>query len=444
MTTVDDVTLTEQADAAFTEGHLEDALRRYLRVLRADPRDLYVWYRAAALLGRLGERDAAVASLDRVAARFAESGQLMLALAAARELLDHAPDAGRERIRAVAELYAAGSPRLDRRHRAPPPPIPDRLADGGDEAAGAADLRVLRELVVDACAEALRRAGEAPAGGPLPAHPLLSDLAAPDLAALAPLMELRAVRSGEVVIAQGTEGRSFFIVVRGVVRVSLRTPAGEEVPLARLRAGAFFGEMALLTDSPRVASVTCETPVLLVELSRAELEDLAARSEGVASVLAAYTRDRLLRNLMAVSPLFQPLDQRRRETLIDLFESQVYPAGALVLDEGQPSEGLFVVLSGAVRVSRKDSGEELKLAELGPGQIFGEISLIQKRAATATVKALTKTVLLSLARATFNEHVRDFPEVVAHVYQVAVEREQRNLQLEAGQPVQVDEELLLI
>jgi len=160
-------------------------------------------------------------------------------------------------------------------------------------------------------------------------------------------------------------------------------------------------------------------------------------------VLANYSRRRLLRNLMGTSVLFQPLDPARRESLVELFESVVLEPGEMVVQEGQQSRRLYVVLTGAVEVSKREAGEVLRLAELGPGQLFGEISLIKDREATATVRALGKTVLLGLSRRAFNAHVSEFPEVLAHVYQVALDREEINFQLQSSDSVDVEEDLLI-
>lgn len=441
-TQIDSVTLTERADGAFCAGRAEQALGDYIALLRADPRDSYLLYRTALLLARLGERELALSSLDLAAERLAESGQLVLALAAARELLELSPEAGRARTRAIGALYGAGSTRVDRKHRPTPPPMPERLSAAQLDATATGDRRVLRELAIDACTAAGRI--QVPARAALPWHPLFSDLEPADFESILPLCACRPVGEGEAVIEQGSEGTSLFVVARGQMRVTLTRANGEQVPLATLRSGAFFGEMALLTHSPRAAGVSAESPALLLELGRDGLEALAERNPKVAGVLAKYTRDRLLRNLVATCPLFLPLDPERRERLVELFESRLYRPGERVLSEGEPSDGLFVVLSGAVRVSKREQGETLALAELGPGQIFGEISLIQRRSATATVEAVGKTVLLGLGREIFNEHVAEFPEVVAHVYRVAVEREKTNRNLEGTELVPVDEELLLI
>jgi cAMP-dependent protein kinase regulator len=447
--TDDDVTLLERADEAFAEGRPDEALQLYVPLLESDPEnDLYVWYRTALLLGRLGDHQEALRSLDLVAARLAESGQLLLALAAVKEMESLASGSAAERLGAVASLYGSGSPHIDAGQRRAPPPPPARIdvVPGGD----LTDPRILREMAQQACITAVQHWSDRPMerSAKVPYHPLLSDLSPEDLATITlEAMQLKVLPASEVVIEQDTEGTSFFILARGQVQVSRRPsdPEGEEVHLATLRTGSFFGEMALLTAAPRAARVVCERPVILFELDREGVEQLACRSSRVAEVLGRYTKERLLRNLVATSPLFAPLDQSRQESLIGLFETILLEPGQVVVDEGQSSEELFVVLSGAVQVSKKDAqGEELTLAELEAGQIFGEISLIQKRPATATVRAIVKTVLLSLSRQSFNEHVADYPEVLTHIYRVATEREEANLQLEKGDFVAVDEDLLLI
>ena len=75
---------------------------------------------------------------------------------------------------------------------------------------------------------------------------------------------------------------------------------------------------------------------------------------------------------------------------------------------------------------------------------MGEISLIQHRPATATAHARGNTVVLFLARDSFNDHVKDYPEVLAHIYQVALAREKSNLELQHREFIAVDEDLLLI
>jgi len=438
------IATVEQADQAFALGHIEEAARIYPALLSTDPGDLYLWLRAAALVGRLGDAGSAVRHLEQVSERLAQSGDLLLALAAARELAIHDTAAARRGARLVASIYGKGSDRVDERRSSVPPPLP-RPAARARPATDARDRVVLREICLDACEKAaeLWQGGARSAPEKVPFYPLLSDLTPDEIVALEPSMELLARAAGDTVIKQGEEGSSIFLLARGTLDVSQMVADGSAMHLAALRPGSFFGEMALLTDSPRAAQVICREPALLFEIRRAALEELAARNPGVADVLARYTRQRLLRNLMSTSPLFQPLDGRRRASLMELFESVVLEPGDVVVTEGQPSEHLYVVLSGQVAVTRRDGEEILSLAELGPGQIFGEISLIKERPAGATVTARRRSVLLCLSRTSFNRHVAEYPEALAHVYQIAVDREETNLQLQRADTLDVGEDLLI-
>lgn len=447
--TIDDLSWTDSADAAYMGGDLQGALAMYIHLLNKNPSNLFVWFATASIMGRLGDAGAARGALLQVSGALAESGYLLLALVAARQLAEHDDGAFKVLLGDISAMYGAGSPRLARRRHSVPPPLPERLhmeeMDDLDDAGQTDEARLLM-LAREACQEAseLWDARPEPGKGKVPFHPLFSDLRPLDLAALVPLLELRMLPGGYRVIQQGDEGTSVFMLIRGAVKVS-RKSGEERLHLATLGAGAFFGEMALLTASPRAASVTCLHPTMVFELGRRGLEGLAGRNPAIAEVLASYTRERLLRNLMATSPLFRPLEPDRREGLTRLFHSRVYRPGEVILGEGEQSDNLYTVLSGTVSISKGDEGGDVvQLAELHPGDIFGEISMIQRRPTTATVSAATKSVMLYLTREDFDANIGKFPEVLSAVYKIAVNRERENIQTESGPVLPVDDSEVLI
>lgn len=427
--------LLDQADEARVRGEHAAALRRYCALLRCAPDSLYLWYRTAAALGALQGWPQAARQLELSAEALAEHGQLLLALAAAQDLALADAAAAARVLRAIAERYGAGSSRLAAGRAHPPPPPPADAVVPEVEPVAVADGAALFALAHELCGDALqhwRQKSRTP--GALPPHPLLSALSADELVELGGMLQRRELAAGTVIVRQGEAGTSMFLLAQGLVEVER-----DGVPLAHLRPGAFFGEMALLTQEPRVASVTARRPVLLFEVTRGALEDAASGAPRLAEGLARAARQRLLRALLATSPLFAPLDPERREALAALFSARVFQRGDVVVTEGGAADGLYVVLSGAVRVVRQDQGEPLLLAELGPGQVFGEISLLHQRPATATVTAVDRAVVLCLPRAAFNARVREFPEMVAHTYQLALEREASHAELGRSRPVVVDE-----
>ncbi|HTV03100.1 MAG TPA: mechanosensitive ion channel family protein, partial [Luteitalea sp.] len=103
--------------------------------------------------------------------------------------------------------------------------------------------------------------------------------------------------SGEVVVRQGAQGGSCFLVARGAVRVSV---APDDHEVARLGVGEVFGEMSWLTGDPRSATVTALEDTLVFELDAQTLRGLAEASPGVLDTLAdAVSRRRL--ELQAIS-----------------------------------------------------------------------------------------------------------------------------------------------
>ena len=83
---------------------------------------------------------------------------------------------------------------------------------------------------------------------------LFAGLPADDLARLAEGLRTRRFRRGEVLFHQGDPGDSLFIVTRGAVKIVLPSEEGDEAILTTIRAGAFFGELALLDGAPRSAT----------------------------------------------------------------------------------------------------------------------------------------------------------------------------------------------
>lgn len=116
----------------------------------------------------------------------------------------------------------------------------------------------------DAKADALSRA------------PLFAGLSRKQLNQLAQLSEDMEFPAGKVLIKEGDIGQEFFVIVDGDVEV---TSNGD--PIATRGGGEFFGEIALLEDTPRMATVTAKTPVRTFVLTRRDFRHLVDQNPGV-------------------------------------------------------------------------------------------------------------------------------------------------------------------
>jgi CRP-like cAMP-binding protein len=243
---------------------------------------------------------------------------------------------------------------------------------------------------------------------------------------------------GEMILTEGQPGRSFFVIVEGKVVVFKRM-GNQSIELAQLGEGAFFGEMALLSGTPRTANVAAVDETELLEVTDTALRELVEDHPSVAESLKSFYRQRLLNNVMTISPLFKDFDPNERKSIAERFKMRQAPAGTVLITEGTNSDGLYVVLHGQVRVNKKnDEGKEVGLALLKEGDLFGEMSLLTHKKATATVTAAVNSILLKLPREGFQELILTHPQILELISTLTEQRKSATELVLSGQGPGID------
>ena len=98
--------------------------------------------------------------------------------------------------------------------------------------------------------------------------------------------------------------------------------------------------------------------------------------------------------------LFKDLSTRDLIMVDSLMHARSYLADEVIFDEGEEGQGLFVVLSGRVKITVPADADRI-LIELGPGAFFGEVALLDQSVRTAQARAVEDTEIVSLFRAEF-------------------------------------------
>jgi CRP-like cAMP-binding protein len=126
--------------------------------------------------------------------------------------------------------------------------------------------------------------------------------------------------------------------------------------------------MALVSSDPRGASVICATEADLLELTRRDVDELAGELPQVKGAMARFTRERMIANLLATNPLFEPFDDEAKKQLLGRFTGHEVPKGTIFLEQGNKGNGLYILLQGRAEVLKWDKGEYVKLAlcQAGP------------------------------------------------------------------------------
>lgn len=134
-----------------------------------------------------------------------------------------------------------------------------------------------------------------------------------------------------------------------------------------------------------------------------------------------------MEDLLAGMPLLQPLTPEQRQTLLDRVERREVRRGEVVFREGDDGEHVFLVLDGKMKISRSGgSGDrENLLAVLGPGDVFGELSLFDPGPRTATATALADSQLAALTHAQLMTWLERQPQAAQVLLQLLAHRLRR-------------------
>ena len=425
------------AATLFAQGQYIAALRLYDAIVAAAPLDFDARIRVADAALALGEP--AAAGVYRAAGWYClRSGHPLSALVCARVLEAHGADSSDLTAALVvtygceSELLGKGATRIPLPPDALPVAVPDvRLPPPGDAVRAALGRAEHATAQLTALPAALH---------PIPLLSVLSEAA---FRRVLGTLVLRRLPAGAQVIREGEPGNAFYFVASGQLRVFATDGLGRQTELAQLGENAVFGEMALLSAQPRSASVSCLSEVDVLEVGRQALATLADELGPVAEALHGFTRERLLGNLMATSPLFRPFHRMQQRDLLRRFTSHDVAPGTVVIHEGEQGRGLFVVLSGELDVSRRSGdGTTIPLGGLRTGDVFGEIAVLRNASTTATVVAVRPATVLFLAREYVARIVAAVPEIRSYLEALAEDREIDN-QLVMGDDAPADERILI-
>jgi cAMP-dependent protein kinase regulator len=367
--------------AGFLEGlfsgkKYEQELKEVRQQAAREPKNLRLRLRLGDLLEKMGKRGEAIEAYRTVAEEYARKGFLIQAIAIHKLILRLDPKKNQLQHQ-IASLYAQwGTLAAD---------MPGRM----DLKGGTAN----------------------PSPESLPPIPLFSDLKKEELSRIMEKIRAKRFGPGEAICKEGEPGNSIFIISQGRVAVLRQQPGRGKTRLAELKEGDFFGEFGYFSRSRRQATVEALEETEVLELTKEELQKVVQEFPGVSLVLFKFYKERVLDNLLAASALFSGFSPVERRQLLERLSLQEVPAGARVIQEGDPGNCMYMIKSGQVEVSTSDpGGQKVVLAILEEGDYFGEISLITGRPRTASVTALRATELMRLVKEDFDQFVSRHPE----------------------------------
>jgi CRP-like cAMP-binding protein len=249
--------------------------------------------------------------------------------------------------------------------------------------------------------------------------------------------------AGALLVRQGQAADSALIMEGGRASVVSALPGGGEAVMAELGPGSVVGEMALLDSGVRCANVVAREPTACLSMGRDAFRLLIA--QGNRAVLAINHRITLglcqrLRELngkilacsapehlaaTAIKPMQQEqrascaFDYRSFLTLLPAFRhfdaedldeltsaTAVFdlPRGGLLFAAGESSQACYVVVRGALEISREQNGEHRRIGILGPGRLCGVLASIEGASHSMSASARENVTLLEIPKMVFERY----------------------------------------
>ncbi|MCH9049292.1 MAG: cyclic nucleotide-binding domain-containing protein, partial [Proteobacteria bacterium] len=245
--------------------------------------------------------------------------------------------------------------------------------------------------------------------------PLLNGLPTEVLDQLSECAKSVTFLAGDIVIGEGERGDALYIITHGIASVY----KGDK-KVAELSDGDFFGEMALLGNQVRTATVKAKHPSTLLRLRRRDVMQLAREGTELKRRLTAIKEERQTQTeLVGIVPLLRGLSSEVLELIVEQTMSVGFKPGDAVMTEGERGDSMFIIIHGAVSVYK--AGE--LIADLKEGDFFGEMALLGDQVRTATVKIKEQTALLKLSRADILQLAENNPELKERLEEAKASRE---------------------
>ncbi|MEM8603804.1 MAG: cyclic nucleotide-binding domain-containing protein [Cyanobacteria bacterium P01_H01_bin.121] len=230
---------------------------------------------------------------------------------------------------------------------------------------------------------------------------------------------------GTYIFRQGDRAESFYVLIQGEVEIWQEQAGQPPRLLNRLRRGDYFGEIGILQQGNRTASVRVapdHTAKLLV-LKREAFLALMGTSDLTTVAIEKRLQERLSSDM--IRHALPAIDTDAIVAILPEVERLRYGPGSNIIRQGSQADQVYIVLTGTAEAIYQDShGRESCVNRLRPGDFFGEIGVMNAVPRTATVRALTDSPVevLAIPGQTFQTLLAQFPASETELAKVIYDR----------------------
>ncbi|KAG1701288.1 cAMP-dependent protein kinase type II regulatory subunit [Nymphon striatum] len=192
----------------------------------------------------------------------------------------------------------------------------------------------------------------------------------------------RKVTNGEYVIKQGDNGDNFYVIDNGAYNVYVGQDDTEKKLIGQYDNSGSFGELALLYNMPRAATIEATSTGTLWAMSRQTFRRILLKN--------AFKKRKMYESLLNCVPMLKALEEYERMNLADALISKTYGDETLIIKQGDDADGMYFVEAGTVKITvfNENDGKEIEVSRLSEGQYFGELALVTHKPRAASAYAI--------------------------------------------------------
>lgn len=194
-------------------------------------------------------------------------------------------------------------------------------------------------------------------------------------------MSIRTFNEGDVVITQGEDGAELFIVGDGALKctqVQTEEEGAQPVLLREYQPGDVFGELALMYNAPRAATITATAPSTCYVLDRGTFNKIVKNS--------AVKRREKFENFLEKIEILTDLNAAEKAKIVDCLKTERFKKGEKVITQGEEGNKFFLIQSGTAHATKRtEDGAEETVYEYKENDYFGELALMNSELRQATI-----------------------------------------------------------
>lgn len=239
---------------------------------------------------------------------------------------------------------------------------------------------------------------------------LFSSYAFDEQQAIVDAFDKEEIESDTFVIRQGENGEKFFVVEQGSVDIYVKNSSGENQKVGSpLASGSSFGELALMYNTPRAASVKTSTNVKLWSIDRTTYRQIVVYYKAMRNKqYMEFLREVEIKG----SKLGALMNDSELEKMTLTLERENFEPGDAIIRQGNTGDHFYIISNGDVGVFKTVKGKEEKQVTLTTGAYFGEKALLSEDVRSASCIAESKVSCLTLAREDFIDMMGTIDEML--------------------------------